>query len=79
MPYEHTAYPKMKYHATLPPRTVANEEEDTALGPGWFEHPDDAKQDDSLKPAAPADTQQAPTSKTDQPVPEAGPKPGKVK
>lgn len=32
-------YPAVRYHETDPPRTVQNEAEDKALGPGWTASP----------------------------------------
>lgn len=32
-------YPKVKYHKDKDPVTVKNAEEEKALGPGWFNHP----------------------------------------
>ena len=34
-------YPKMKFHASEPPETVHNEEEEEELGPEWTDSPAD--------------------------------------
>jgi hypothetical protein len=34
-----TQYPTWRYHAELPPRVVYSEEQDNALGSGWFDSP----------------------------------------
>lgn len=36
-------YPKAKYHPTKPVACVKDEDEEKALGKGWFDHPLEAK------------------------------------
>lgn len=36
-------YPRVKYHKDKLPVKVADENEEKALGEGWFDHPVDAK------------------------------------
>jgi|HubBroStandDraft_6_1064221.scaffolds.fasta_scaffold08580_3 hypothetical protein len=39
--YLYQTYPRVKYHPKHPPKTVQNNEEEKALGSGWYDTPND--------------------------------------
>jgi hypothetical protein len=40
--YQYQPYPRWLYHATLPACIVPDHEAHLTMGPGWYEHPNDA-------------------------------------
>jgi len=51
-------YPAWRYHATEPAKIIADQEEDAALGPGWFNHPpteDDLVRTTAAVPSEPSE------------------------
>src|SRR5689334_10655501 len=54
--YVHQKYPKTKYHATKKHRIVNDADEETKLGPGWHDKPQEGNVS-HIDPATIADTQ----------------------
>lgn len=68
-PYVYQPYPKCLYHATEEMRVVRNEAEHKALGPDWYESPDEAKEAAAAAAAAEAEPAGVPEPAADVPEP----------
>jgi hypothetical protein len=44
MPYEYQEFPKWKYHPDREPIMVDDAQQETDLGPDWFDRPDQARE-----------------------------------